>query len=244
MQAERMTLAGCVKVDGEVVAQAGALVSNDARIEVSSGERYVSRGGLKLEGALRDFSFDPSGLCCIDVGASSGGFTDCLLQAGASHVTAVDVGYGQFDWRLRTDNRVTLFERTNIAKADPAVLGAPFDLLVADLSFTSLARLAGCLAELVGEQCSVITLVKPQFELPKEAVFGGVVRNPSLHAQAISSVLEAYEGVGLVARAASFSPVLGPKGNTEYWIWAVKHGTTATIDVEHVVRAAHEELLG
>ncbi len=241
-QAERMILAAQVRVNGEVVVQAGALVECGAPVEVRGGNRYVSRGGLKLEGALRDFSFDPQGLKCIDAGASTGGFTDCLLQSGASEVAAVDVGYGQFDWKLRKDSRVTLFERTNIAKAAPVELGAPFDLLVADLSFTSLARLAPLFAELVGAQGNVITLVKPQFELPKDLVKGGVVRSFDLHKQALSSVAEAYQRTHLIVQGMSFSPILGPKGNMEFWIWAAKQGATATINEEEVVCRAHREL--
>lgn len=242
-EAERMILAARVYVDDTLVTQAGALVLTDATLRVSSKNKYVSRGGLKLEGALKDFAFDPRGLACIDVGASSGGFTDCLLQANALHVTAVDVGYGQFDWKLRKDSRVTLFERTNIAKADPVKLGAPFDVLVADLSFTSLARLALELAALVAKRGSIITLVKPQFELPKACVKDGVVRSFELHVSALELALAAYQRVDLVAQKASYSPILGPKGNTEFWIWATKQGATATIDAGEVVRRAHEELL-
>lgn len=243
-EAVRLILAAEVKVEGERVVQSGALVPNDAVIEVKGGSRYVSRGGFKLEGALEDFSFDPTGLTCIDVGASSGGFTDCLLQQGAVRVTAVDVGYGQFDWKLRQDARVVLFERTNIARVEPACLGAPFDLLVADLSFTSLARLAGHLSELIHTQGSLLTLVKPQFELPKEVVKDGVVRSLELHVEALQIVRDAYEKAGLICRDMSFSHLLGPKGNTEFWIWAAKQGATATITEEQIVRRAHTELLG
>ncbi|MDR1357972.1 MAG: TlyA family RNA methyltransferase [Coriobacteriales bacterium] len=241
-QAERFILAGQVRVNGERLTQAGALTTCDAPVELLRGKPYVSRGGLKLEGALKDFSFDVGDQCCIDVGASSGGFTDCLLKAGAQSVTAVDVGYGQFDWGLRNDSRVTLFERTPIAKADPEALGAPFDLLVADLSFTSLARLAPELAQLLREQGSAITLVKPQFELPKALVKRGVVRSLDLHVQALEMVLQAYQNQGLVAQALSFSCLPGPKGNIEFWIWAAKDGARATIDTEETVRLAHEAL--
>ena len=242
-QAQRLILAAQVRVDGEVVTQAGALVSSSAHVKVNEGTRFVSRGGLKLEGALNDFAFDPARCACIDVGASSGGFTDCLLQNGAASVVAVDVGYGQFDWKLRQDNRVTLFERTNIAKANPSALGAPFEVLVADLSFTSLARLAPTLAHLVGDQNNVLTLVKPQFELPKDVVKNGVVRSLELHKEALKKVIAAYDVCSLVTQKVSFSHLLGAKGNTEFWIWATKGGATATIEVEEVVRRAHAELL-
>ena len=247
-EAERMVLAAQVKVDGATMTQAGALVAADAQLEVQDARRYVSRGGFKLEGALDDFSFDVAGLSCIDVGASSGGFSDCLLQRGALQVTAVDVGYGQFDWKLRKDSRVTLFERANIAKADPASLGAPFDLLVADLSFTSLARLAPQFTRLIKNEGDCLALVKPQFELPKDLVFDGVIRNPDLHVEAIQRVVTAFEIEGLTVLGLSYSPIIGPKGNKEFWIWAAKGGATATIyaketqAIEEVVRLAHEQL--
>ena len=240
-EAERMILAARVRVDGHTVTQAGAQVLPDARIEVQDTRKYVSRGGLKLEGALEDFSFDPAGLNCIDVGTSSGGFTDCLLKRGASQVTAVDVGYGQFDWKLREDSRVVLFERTNIAKADPLSIGAPFELLVADLSFTSLAKLAPQLARLIDNGKDCLTLVKPQFELAKDLVKDGVIRSFELHVAALQKVVEAYENNGLAVQGLSFSHLLGPKGNREFWIWAAKGGVTATIDIPSVVRQAHEQ---
>lgn len=242
-EAERLVVAGQVKVAGCVATHAGELVARDSELEVSGAQRYVSRGGSKLEGALRDFSFDPAGLLCLDAGASTGGFTDCLLQAGAAHVVSVDVGYGQFDWRLRTDERVTLFERTNIGKVEPEALGAPFELLVADLSFTSLARLASPLARLVSDDGQIISLVKPQFELPKSLVKSGVVRDPTLHVQALTMVEEAFGKNGVRVKAMSYSPLLGPKGNIEFWIWAVKDAATATIETkqnEQANAAGHE----
>lgn len=242
-EAERIILAAQVRVRGELVTQAGALVEVDAELERICGNRYVSRGGLKLEGALSDFSFDPQGLNCIDAGASSGGFTDCLLQAGAARVTAVDVGYGQFNWKLRQDSRVVLFERTNIAKVEPTSLGAPFDVLVADLSFTSLSRLAVQLTALLSDEGQAIMLVKPQFELPKDVVKNGVVVSYDLHVQALERVRVAYEACDLHVQKMSFSPILGPKGNIELWIWLARQRATANIDAKEVVRSAHAELL-
>lgn len=241
-EAERLILAGQVRMDGAPVLQAGTLVPKDAPLEVLKGSRYVSRGGFKLEGALDDFAFDPAGKRCIDVGTSSGGFTDCLLQRGAVEVVSVDVGYGQFSWKLRQDPRVTLFERTNIARVTPEVLGAPFEVAVVDVSFTSLSRLASSLAALIPEQGSMLSLVKPQFELPKDSVKNGVVHRLDLHEQALIKVRDAYEKVGLCAKAMSFSHLVGPKGNIEFWIWATKERATATINPEQVVRLAHAEL--
>lgn len=238
-EAERLILAARVSVDGVVVTQAGAPVSSDAALKVSGGKKYVSRGGFKLEGALDDFSFSPAGLSCVDAGASTGGFTDCLLKRGAAQVTAVDVGYGQFDWNLRHDSRVVLFERTNIAKVNPGQLGAPFDVVVADLSFTSLVRLASPLAELAGARGDCFVLVKPQFELPKPVVKDGVVRSFDLHVQALQAVVESFQSKDLIIRGLSFSHILGPKGNREFWVWAAKQGSTATISVEEVVRQSH-----
>lgn len=242
-EAERSILAARVKVDDHLITQAGMLVLADAKVRVSTGSRYVSRGGLKLEGALQDFSLDPSAWRCIDAGASTGGFTDCLLKAGAQEVTAVDVGYGQFDWKLRVDQRVILFERTNIAKVSPEALGAPFDFLVADLSFTSLAKLAPQLLALLKRKGQALTLVKPQFELPKHSVKKGIVQSFDLHVEALRRVSRAFSEVGLAVSAMSFSCILGPKGNTEFWILASREGTTGTIDEEEIVRQAHAELL-
>ncbi|MCL2807271.1 MAG: TlyA family RNA methyltransferase [Coriobacteriia bacterium] len=245
-EAERLIIAAQVQVDGSTVCQAGMLVRADALIHIKESKKYVSRGGYKLEGALRDFAFEPGGLNCIDAGASSGGFTDCLLKHGAAQVTAVDVGYGQFDWTLRGDSRVKLFERTNIALVDPACLGAPFALMVVDLSFTSLSRLAPQLACLLESNGNGFVLVKPQFELPKECVKDGVVHSFDLHVQALAEVAQSFENNGLAVRGLSFSCLLGPKGNTEFWIWAVKSSSTATIkreDIMETVCRAHEELL-
>jgi len=241
-EAERLVLAAQVSVEGVTITRAGELVPTEALIEVKPNRRYVSRGGFKLEAALDDFSIDPTGLNCIDVGASSGGFSDCLLQRGALKVCAVDVGYGQFDWKLREDGRVSLFERTNIAKADPVSLGAPFDLLVADLSFTSLARLASQLVRFVGDEGKLLTLVKPQFELPKDLVEDGVIRSLDLHVKALEAVVSAYLDEGLAIRGLSHSRLLGAKGNREFWIWAAKNGVTATIDIVSVIQQAHREL--
>ena len=163
-EALRAVLAHEVKVGDEYAASAALMVAPDVDIQVKGRSRYVSRGGLKLKGALDAFQQDVTGLRCADIGCSTGGFTDCLLQAGAASVAAVDVGYGDFAWKLRVDPRVSLFERTNIRTADPAELGAPFDLLVADLSFIGLASLAPVFARLCKSGSVFIGLVKPQFE--------------------------------------------------------------------------------
>ena len=160
----RAVLAHTVRVDDVYPTSAAIKVSSDADILVKGAKRYVSRGGFKLQGGIDAFGVDVSGLRCIDVGSSTGGFTDCLLQAGAASVTCVDVNYGQLAFSLREDERVTVFERTNIRTADPAALGAPFDVVVADLSFIGLAGLAGVFASLCAEGSLLLALIKPQFE--------------------------------------------------------------------------------
>jgi 23S rRNA (cytidine1920-2'-O)/16S rRNA (cytidine1409-2'-O)-methyltransferase len=239
--AQRICLAGEVHVDGVLATQPGMPVDTSSAVTIKAAKRFVSRGGEKLAGALEDLNFSPQNLKCVDVGASSGGFTDCLLQGGAASVTAVDVGYGQFDWQLRQDPRVALFERTSITKADPAQLGAPFDLLVADLSFTGLARLAMQLAALLGNLNDGLVLVKPQFELAKGVVKKGVVTNPADHQKAIEIAATAFQKADLAPLAAVAARVCGPKGNIEFFLWVRKGGIPATIDSRKVVQDAHRK---
>ena len=222
-EALRAVLAHEVKVGGEYATSAAVLVAPDADIAVKGRAAYVSRGGLKLRGALDAFAFNPSGLRCIDVGCSTGGFTDCLLQASAAHVAAVDVGYGDFAWKLRQDPRVALFERTNIRAADPAELGAPFDLIVADLSFIGLASLAPVFAQLAAPGSTFIGLVKPQFESQRgETDERGVVRDESVRARTIKEVREALESAGFTCEGVVESPITGKRaGNVEYLLKAV-----------------------
>jgi 23S rRNA (cytidine1920-2'-O)/16S rRNA (cytidine1409-2'-O)-methyltransferase len=244
-QATRACLAGAVRSRGLALTKPGQHVDPSLELAVEAPRRYASRGGDKLAGALRDFSLCVDGLRCVDVGASSGGFTDCLLQQGAASVCAVDVGYGQFDWRLRTDERVTLFERTNIRDATPLALGAPFDLLVADVSFTPLTPLLPVFERLVASNKTlpaVLVLVKPQFELVKGRVPEGVVRDPQAHVDALNKVLAGLGGTGLTSQGLTFSAIKGPKGNIEFFLWAQWGGIPATIDVEMVVQKAHEAL--
>lgn len=208
-----------VTVDGAPGLKPGTMVAPSSRISVDAGRRFVSRGGEKLQGALEDFGFDVTGLRCLDAGAGSGGFTDCLLQAGAASVVAVDVGYGQFDWSLRTDPRVTLLERTNIRRL-PAGL-APFDLVVGDLSFVSLRSLAGTLAAAAGPSGTCILLVKPQFEVARDEVGpGGIVRDPAAWAESIGRAVEALAAEGLGTLAAVPSRLKGATGNQEFFLLA------------------------
>ena len=236
----RAILAGEVRLDTTVATSAGMMVPYDARIDVEQTQRYVSRGGLKLEGALEAFSFDPTGLGCLDAGASTGGFTDCLLQHGAARVCAVDVGYGQFAWSLRTDPRVALFERTNIRDLDPDSSGAPFDLAVADVSFAPLRSYLESVVRLLKPDGSFITLVKPQFEAAKSQVGArGVVSDPLVHQTILEHAKSQFEEHGLSCRGLAFSPITGPMGNIEYLLLGTGGAPRATIDVEMVVTQAH-----
>ena len=238
-------LAGDVRVDGVVVTTAGHAVADDAVIEVAEHRRYVSRGGDKLSGALDAFGLDVSGLRVVDVGASTGGFTDCVLQRGASSVCAVDVGYGQLAWSLRSDPRVTVFDRLNVRAADPAQLGAPFDFVVVDVSFISLRVVLPHLMELLGDEGQLVALVKPQFEAGKGSVGKrGVVRDALVHEQVLGGAAEAVRAAGLVVRGLTFSPIKGPEGNIEFWIWAARSGAPTEEAIESVVASAHTTLGG
>ncbi|MDR2493141.1 MAG: TlyA family RNA methyltransferase [Coriobacteriales bacterium] len=241
-EARRAVYAGRVRSGTAVLRHPGAPTDTSAPLEIVAPRRYVSRGGLKLEAALAAFGLSPDGWRCIDVGASTGGFTDCLLAAGAEEVCAVDVGYGQFDWSLRNDARVRLFERTNIAKVSVTALGGPFDLAVVDVSFTGLARLAPVLEALVAPQGSLVALVKPQFELPRHLVKNGLINDRELHAQAVTAVMEKLARGHLVTRGLTYSPLRGARGNTEFLLWAQEGGIPATISIEDVVREAQANL--
>ena len=222
--AKRAVLAHEVKVDDEYATSAAQIVALDSRIDVKARKQFVSRGGYKLQGALDAFGFDPTGMHCADVGCSTGGFTDCLLQAGAVRVAAVDVGYGDLAWKLRQDPRVDVFERTNIRTADPAELGAPFDLVVADLSFIGLAGLAPTFATLAGDSGAFIGLIKPQFESRHEETDDrGVVRDAGVRARTVDEVSAALEQAGFQVEGVVESPIKGKQsGNIEYLVMARK----------------------
>ena len=226
----RAVLAHEVKVDDVYVTSAAVKVAPDAEIVVRGRKRFVSRGGHKLQGALDAFGQDVQGLNCIDVGSSTGGFTDCLLQAGAAHVACVDVNYGQLAWKIRTDERVSVFERTNIKLADPGELGAPFDLIVCDVSFIGLAVLAPAFARLSrpasdGASASVfLGLVKPQFESRHDETDHGIVRDEAVRARTVEEVRCALEREGFEVTGTIESPIRGAEGNVEYLVRAVFQG--------------------
>jgi len=242
-RAKAAILAGQVRVDGRLVTKAGEQLAEDSAFEIAEAERYVSRGGKKLAGALEVFGFDPSGLRAVDVGASTGGFTDCLLQRGAASVCAVDVGYGQLAWQLRQDPRVTVFERTNIREAEPEVLGAPFDLVVVDVSFIGLAKILPQLFALMSGGSTLLALVKPQFEAGKGRVGKkGVVRDAATHIEVLESVVHQVRATGLQVRGLTWSPITGPEGNIEFWVWADQVGPEVPIDTAALVAGARERL--
>lgn len=226
----RAVLAHEVKVDDVYVTSAAVKVAPDAEIVVRGRKQFVSRGGHKLQGALDAFGQDVQGLNCIDVGSSTGGFTDCLLQAGAAHVACVDVNYGQLAWKIRTDERVSVFERTNIKLADPGELGAPFDLIVCDVSFIGLAVLAPAFARLSrpasdGASASVfLGLVKPQFESRHDETDHGIVRDEAVRARTVEEVRCALEREGFEVTGTIESPIKGAEGNVEYLVRAVFQG--------------------
>lgn len=216
----RSVLAHEVKVDDVYAASAALLVRPDADVVVKGRKRFVSRGGHKLQGALDAFGQDVCGMRCLDAGASTGGFTDCLLQAGAASVACVDVNYGQLAWKLRQDVRVSAFERTNIKLADPSAIGAPFDLIVADLSFIGLASLAPVFARFSRSGTIFIGLVKPQFESHSDETDGGVVRDPAVRERTVGEVRDALRDAGFSVSGVVESPITGPEGNVEYLVRA------------------------
>ena len=220
----RAVLAHEVKVDDVYATSAALKVAPDAEIMVRGRRRFVSRGGHKLQGALDAYGQDVSGLRCIDIGSSTGGFTDCLLQAGAASVACVDVNYGQLAWRLRQDGRVAVFERTNIKLADPAELGAPFDVLVADLSFIGLAALAPVFARFAAAGTIFIGLVKPQFESQHDETDHGIVRDESVRQRTVQEVRDALDAAGFTPTGVVESPITGTQGNVEYLVRAVFRG--------------------
>jgi 23S rRNA (cytidine1920-2'-O)/16S rRNA (cytidine1409-2'-O)-methyltransferase len=228
-RARALILAGDVVVDDHAVDKAGQLVFIDAQIRIKgSGIPYVSRGGLKLQKALDEFPLEVSGLCALDVGASTGGFTDCLLQRGVRKVFAVDVGYGQLAWKLRQDERVVCLERTNIRFLEPEALSEVPDIAVIDASFISLEKVLPNTLRLVKEGGEIVALIKPQFEVGRGQVGkGGVVRDEKKHREVIDSICSLVETLGLDVKGVLESPLLGPKGNKEFLIHLKKRACQA-----------------
>jgi 23S rRNA (cytidine1920-2'-O)/16S rRNA (cytidine1409-2'-O)-methyltransferase len=218
-KAQALIMAGEVLIDGQKASKAGQMVSAEARIEVSAKQRYVGRGGLKLEGALQHFGIDVTGLVAADFGSSTGGFTDCLLQSGAVRVHAIDVGTNQLDWRLRNDPRVIVHEGVNARYIELTDLGEPVDLAVCDVSFISATLILPAMVKVLTAQGKVIVLVKPQFEAGKGQVGkGGIVRDPALHEAACAKVRAAAEELGFETQFME-SPITGAEGNKEFLLY-------------------------
>ena len=245
-KAQAIIMAGLVYVDGQKADKPGVSYEDTVSIEVR-GETcpYVSRGGLKLEKALRDFGVKPDGFVCSDSGASTGGFTDCLLQQGAKKVFAIDVGYGQLDWKIRSDPRVVVMERTNIRYVTPEDLGEELDLSVIDVSFIGLEIVLPTIKTLLKADCGqVLCLIKPQFEAGKENVGKkGVVRDPKIHQMVLDNFVSLAGDLGFAILGLTFSPVKGPEGNIEF----LAHLTLADVpgivaDTAAIVQQAHETL--
>jgi len=217
-KAQAIIMSGLVYVNGQKADKPGVSYEETVDIEVRTGGcPYVSRGGLKLEKALRDFGVDPTGFVCSDSGASTGGFTDCLLQQGASKVFAIDVGYGQLDWKIRSDPRVVVMERTNVRYVTPEQLGEPLDLSVVDVSFISLKIVLPVIKTFLKPTGQVLCLIKPQFEAGKEKVGKkGVVRDPQTHKEVLDGFVALANELDFKILGLTFSPVKGPEGNIEF----------------------------
>ncbi|MCR5640613.1 MAG: TlyA family RNA methyltransferase [Lachnospiraceae bacterium] len=245
-KAKTMIMAGQVFVDNQREDKAGTNIPVDANIEIH-GEtlKYVSRGGLKLEKAMQSFPIQLDGTVCMDIGASTGGFTDCMLQNGAAKVFSVDVGYGQFAWKLRQDPRVVCMEKTNIRYVTPEDIGEALDFASVDVSFISLTKVLPPARELLKDGAEMVCLIKPQFEAGREKVGKkGVVRDPKVHEEVIEKIVGFATDNGFQVLGLDFSPVKGPEGNIEYLVHIkkVEAPEAATVDVSAIVAAAHDKL--
>lgn len=248
-KAKAIIMSGIVYVDGQKEDKAGAMFAEGAAIEVrGTALKYVSRGGLKLEKAISRFGIRLDGKICMDVGSSTGGFTDCMLQNGAVRVYAVDVGHGQLDWKLRNDPRVVCMERTNIRYVTPDQIADPVAFASIDVAFISLTRVLGPVKALLCDDGRIVCLIKPQFEAGREKVGKkGVVREKSTHFEVIESIIGFAVTLGFEILNLEFSPIKGPEGNIEYLLYLQNHPDRtgfrkSNINTEAVVEEAHENL--
>ena len=248
-KAKAVIMAGIVYVDGQKEDKAGATFVDTVNIEVRGNTlKYVSRGGLKLEKAMSHFGLSLEGKVCMDVGASTGGFTDCMLQNGAVKVYSIDVGHGQLDWKLRNDPRVVCMERTNIRYVTPEDIGEPASFVSIDVSFISLTKVLTPVRELLSENGEIVCLIKPQFEAGREKVGKkGVVRDPKVHLEVIRAVMDFASLIGFEILHLEFSPIKGPEGNIEYLLHLKKQAEGYTqenipVDPENTVALAHQTL--
>ena len=246
-KAQAIIMSGIVYVDDQKADKPGMSFEEDSKLEVRGATcPYVSRGGLKLEKALRDFGVDPTGFVCSDSGASTGGFTDCLLQQGAKKVFAIDVGYGQLDWKIRSDPRVVVMERTNVRYVTPEQLGEPLDLSVIDVSFISLKIVLPVIKTFLKRSGQVLCLIKPQFEAGKDKVGKkGVVRDPQTHKEVLDNFVTLANSLDFKILGLTFSPVKGPEGNIEFLgHLTLEDRPGIQPDTAAVVAQAHETLKG
>lgn len=246
-KAKAIIMAGLVYVNNQKVDKAGTEIKEDDVLEVRGNTlQYVSRGGLKLEKAMKEFPISLNGKICMDVGASTGGFTDCMLQNGAVKVYSVDVGYGQLAWKLRCDERVVNLERTNFRYADEEIIKDKIDFSSVDVSFISLKHILPNLNKLLADDGTAVCLIKPQFEAGKEKVGKkGVVRDKSVHFEVVGNVINLALENGFSVEGLQFSPIKGPEGNIEYLIYLVKSKTPQVSDcvkADELVNKSHEEL--
>ncbi|WP_037325084.1 TlyA family RNA methyltransferase [Anaerovibrio sp. RM50] len=247
-RAKTTIMAGMVIVDGNKIDKAGTMVKENADIRVLGNQiPYVSRGGLKLEKAIKEFGVELAGKVTADIGASTGGFTDCMLQNGAVKVFAIDVGYGQLAWSLRTDERVVNMERTNVRNVTPEDIGQLIDLASIDVAFISLEKVLPAVKNMLKADGEVVALIKPQFEAGKEKVGKkGVVRDPKVHLEVIHNVIDTAREMDFVTKELTFSPVKGPEGNIEYLVWLTKDKEAADNVTDEVmaqtVELAHSNL--
>lgn len=240
-RAKAAIMSGDVYVNNQKACKAGLFVNDDDVIEVRGTKlRYVGRGGLKLEKALKVFNISPEGMQAIDVGASTGGFTDCLLQNGAAHVHAVDVGYGDLAWSIRNDERVTVMERTNIRYVLPEDIGVQFDIAVIDVSFISLRIVLPAVKALMKPNGKIICLVKPQFEAGREMIGkNGIIKDPAVHLDVLEDFLYEIYKIGLYVKGMDYSPITGSKGNIEFLAYLSLEPGSVEIDPKKIVEAAH-----
>jgi len=219
-KARAMIMAGEVQINGKIIDKPGCKVQPETEVIITPVRQpYVSRGGLKIEGAIRDFKLDFSGRSVLDIGASTGGYTDCALQHGAVKVFALDVGYGQLDWSLRNDPRVVVWEKTNIRYFKLEDLGEKVDIITMDVSFISTTLIFPVLKELLKENGDIVSLIKPQFEAGREKVGRhGVVKDPQVHTEVLERCIAAAQAEGLNCIGVTYSPIMGPKGNIEYFL--------------------------
>lgn len=246
-KAKAMIMAGNIFVDGQREDKAGTSFDETAEIVIHGQTlKYVSRGGLKLEKAMAEFQLSMEGKVCMDIGASTGGFTDCMLQNGAVKVYAVDVGYGQFAWKLRQDERVVCMEKTNIRYVTPEDIGEQLDFASCDVSFISLKKVLGPAQKLLKTDGTMVCLIKPQFEAGRDKVGKkGVVRDPKTHLEVIESIIQFALETGYTVKNLSYSPIKGPEGNIEYLIFLENNGASlleGDVNPAAIVESAHSQL--